>query len=182
MILEVVAAIIVGAFALGVVLEPLLRGSSQGVDLGGDAVDPEDTPRGMALAALKEIEFDRVTGKLSDNDYQSLTTEYTAKALEATRAEEREAVRVSLEEPAGAGTPEAVEALIDAKVLAIRAGSAGASSLPGCPVHGPRPEADAIFCSACGVRLPTGAVCAGCRAPVSPDSHFCEVCGRRVAA
>jgi hypothetical protein len=31
----------------------------------------------MALAALKEIEFDRETGKLSDADYELLKTRYT---------------------------------------------------------------------------------------------------------
>ena len=31
--------------------------------------DLEETPKGIALAALREIEFDRATGKLSDEDY-----------------------------------------------------------------------------------------------------------------
>jgi hypothetical protein len=30
-----------------------------------------------AIDALREIEFDRATGKLSDDDYAALKTEYT---------------------------------------------------------------------------------------------------------
>ncbi len=42
----------------------------------------------MALTALKEIDFDRETGKLSDADYEFLKAKYTAIALEALRAEQ----------------------------------------------------------------------------------------------
>lgn len=186
MIAEVIAAVIVGAVALGLVLEPLLRtpGRSGLAELA-EAGDPEDTPRGMALSALKEIEFDRATGKLSDSDYQMLNTQYTAKALEATREEERETANRApalSERPEVAGSPEAIEAIIAAKVRAIRLGAAQLPGAPVCPTDGPRPEPDAIFCSTCGSRLPTGAACAGCHAPIPTDAHFCEACGRKVAA
>ena len=48
-----------------------------------EPLDPEETPKGVALAALKEIEFDRETGKLSDVDYEFLKSKYTGQALEA---------------------------------------------------------------------------------------------------
>jgi hypothetical protein len=46
-------------------------------------VEPEleDTPRGRALLALKEIDFDRATGKLSEADYLELKARYSARAL-----------------------------------------------------------------------------------------------------
>ena len=53
--------------------------TSPEIDL--EAPDPEETPRGQALLALKEIEFDRATGKLSDNDYAMLRTRYEAAAI-----------------------------------------------------------------------------------------------------
>jgi hypothetical protein len=48
-------------------------------------LDPEDdlSTRAVALRALKEIEFDRATGKLADADYDALKQRYTAEALEA---------------------------------------------------------------------------------------------------
>jgi hypothetical protein len=127
----------------------------------------------VALLALKEIEFDRETGKLSDADYQYLKTKYTAEALEVLRHEE-EAVP---------GVPGDVEALIADRVRTLR--SAAASVPPGTPVCvtcGARPEPDAAYCSTCGGMLPAPAACARCGGPLCPDSRFCEGCGNRVAA
>ena len=39
-----------------------------------------------AVVALREIEFDRATGKLSDTDYAELKSRYTERALAAMRA------------------------------------------------------------------------------------------------
>ena len=55
--------------------------------LPAEPPDLEETPRGVALAALKEIDFDRETGKLSEAHYQFLKTKYTAAALEALRTD-----------------------------------------------------------------------------------------------
>ena len=120
---------------------------------------------------LKEIEFDRETGKLSEEDYRFLKEKYTAEALEALRAEEQ------------AVAPDDVEALIAHRVRALR--SAAASAPPGarvCPACGPRPEPDAAYCSTCGSRLPAAATCSHCGTALSADSRFCEGCGSRVAA
>ena len=47
----------------------------------GPALAPES-----AIDALREIEFDRATGKLSDDDYAALKAEYTRTALVELRA------------------------------------------------------------------------------------------------
>ena len=95
------------------VLYPLLRPNAalgiiprrpKGRDAGSSSVD-----------ALRELEFDRQTGKISDADYGPLKARYTAEAVAVMRAE----------------------------------GSEGRS----CPNCGPRPEADAQFCSRCGASL-----------------------------
>ena len=170
MLAEVVAAALVGMAALWLVLRPLL-GPPRGPDLVQEPIDPEETPRGVALLALKEIEFDRETGKLSDADYRYLKDKYTAEALEAIRNEE------------GAAVPDDVEALIAHRVRALRSAAATAPpDAPACPSCGPRPEPDAVYCSTCGGRLPAPAACANCGAALSPDSRFCEGCGNRVAA
>jgi hypothetical protein len=46
--------------------------------------------RDRALAALKELEFDHRTGKVSDEDYRALVAPLRRRAAEALRALERE--------------------------------------------------------------------------------------------
>ena len=54
---------------------------------GGRARDAT-APSVEAVQALREIEFDRETGKLSDSDYSALKTRYTREAVAAFRDEE----------------------------------------------------------------------------------------------
>lgn len=170
MLAEVVAAALVGLVALWLVLRPLLLPLPPAEEVE-EPVEQEETPKGVALLALKEIEFDREIGKLSEADYQYLKGKYTAEALEALRAEEV------------AGVPDDVEALIAHRVRALRSAAATAPpGTPNCPACGPRPEGDALFCSSCGGGLPPAAACRHCGVKLSPDSRFCEACGNRVAA
>lgn len=138
MLVEAVVATLVGVAALWLVLQPLLR-QARGSPRPLEPLDPEETPKGVALTALKEIDFDRETGKLSEGDYEFLKAKYTAAALEAMR-----------QEPNGT-TGDGIEAMIAAKVRTMR--STGMAAGPQCRVCGPRPEPDAVFCSSCGVRL-----------------------------
>jgi hypothetical protein len=150
--------------ALAYVLYPLVFATA------GPSVRPR--PRATAFAAsgdedavvaLREIEFDRATGKLSDTDYADLKARYTRRALEAMRAEGAT--------PASAPVEDAAEAA----VLAYRA------RLRSCERCGPRPEPDAIYCSNCGAYLDEK--CAGCgRVVEEAGAAFCAGCGRQLAA
>jgi hypothetical protein len=112
-----------------------------------------------AVAALREIEFDRATGKLSDSDYAQLKERYTREALAQMRS---------------TGSPAVVDE-IEAAIRAYRA------QRPACAVHGPRPETDAAFCSECG-RYLAGA-CERCGRQVEEiGARFCSACGHRLAA
>ncbi|HEU5170170.1 MAG TPA: hypothetical protein VFU46_06515 [Gemmatimonadales bacterium] len=135
MLWEAAAAAALGLLVLWIVLQPF--GGAPGRHPAPDEPpDPEETPRGVALAALKEIEFDRAVGKLADADYEELRARYTAEAVAAMRAEDA----------SRAGGD--VEAMIAARARALGAGTAAP-----CAACGPRPEADAVFCSSCGRRL-----------------------------
>lgn len=141
--LEIVAAALVGVALIVLVVAPLVERSAADPAVD-EPEDLEETPHGIALAALKEIEFDRATGKLSDDDYAALKQKYTGEALAALRAADG---------PLGdaADTGPDIEVAIAARAEALRhsAARSGAS----CPVCGPRPEADALYCSSCGSRL-----------------------------
>jgi rRNA maturation endonuclease Nob1 len=173
MLAEAVAAALVGLAVLWLVLQPLISPRPR-APLPIEAPDPEETPKGVALTALREIEFDRETGKLSDGDYQLLKTKYTAAAVEALRAESAQA---------GSGGSDDVEAMIAARVRSLRsAATSTPTDLLRCPTCGPRPESDAVFCSSCGLRLPHPAACTRCGAELPPESRFCTACGTQVAA
>ena len=165
--LEAAAAALVGLAILWFLLQPIVSGQPPEAPIY-EPPEPGETRRGVALAALKEIEFDKETGKLSDTDYEMLRTRYTGEALAALRADEGV--------PGAAGDD--VEAMIAARTRALQAG-AGASAIS-CPSCGLRPEPDAVFCSTCGGRLGTVS-CGGCGAALPPDSRFCEQCGAKVA-
>jgi len=129
-LVEALAATLLGLVVLWLVLRPLVQPGGASDAPVFEPIDPEETPKGIALAALKEIEFDRETGKLSDADYELLKRKYTAAALDAMRNEDE-----------GADAPRAA-----------RSGSAVGSPAT-CSMCGPRPEPDAVFCSSCGRRL-----------------------------
>jgi hypothetical protein len=156
---QVAAALLLAALVLWLVLGPLFRPTAPAAaDPLDDLVDPLETPKGRALAALRELEFDRATGKLSQADYEQLTARYSAEALRLQR--EEDGARPA--RPAAGTGP----------------GSRGRrAETPTCPTCGPRPEADAQFCSACGTRLAADDACGGCGAPLAAGARFCSDCG-----
>lgn len=163
--LEAAAAAMVGVALLLVVLGPLISREAVAPIVDDEPQDLEETRKGIALSALKEIEFDQATGKLSDEDYAMLKGKYTAQALEALRAED--------------GTPaDDLEAVIAARAQVIRGEGQATMACPHC---GPRPESDALFCSTCGAGLGER-TCRHCASTLPPDSRFCDQCGTRVAA
>jgi hypothetical protein len=173
MIIEIVGAVLLGAIVLWLVLEPLYRPGS-GLPEYEEPEDPEESRRGIALLALKEIDFDRATGKLSDTDYEFLKQKYTTEALQAIREEEGGGLATATDR---------VETLVSARLDAIRAEGVGAATASlRCPHCGPRPEHDARFCSDCGRALVDSSLCQVCRSPLDPDSRFCSNCGSKVAA
>jgi rRNA maturation endonuclease Nob1 len=167
MICEAVAAVLLGLAVIWLVLQPLVRPSAPRPAMYIPP-DPEETRRGVALAALREIEFDRETGKLSDADYGYLKARYTTEAVAALRADDAASAAVD----AAAD----IESLIAARTRALT------GIAPSCPACGPRPEPDAIFCSHCGRRIDSLQDCARCGAGVPRDGRFCEQCGTGVAA
>ncbi|MDX2262350.1 MAG: hypothetical protein SFU84_11695 [Gemmatimonadales bacterium] len=131
MIAEVVAAVLVGFALFWLVAQPLVAPGLEAAVVD-EPPDPEETPRGQALLALKEIEFDRATGKLSDEDYTELTERYSRRALEL------------LDAPVTTTAPDPVEALLSRRIV-----SHGSF----CGACGARQHAGGRFCGSCGAAL-----------------------------
>ena len=166
------SALLVGTLlaivALGFVLWPLFDERP--------GVTARRAPRAVggsgAIEALREIEFDRETGKLSDADYAELKAAYTRTALAELRAQDAADARSSGTPAGDAATGE------DAAEAAIRRWRERKTACPAC---GPRPEPDAIYCSSCGHYL--AGQCAHCGAAVEePGAGWCVGCGSRLAA
>ena len=176
---ELVAGLLVALAALGLVLEPLaLAGSKVAADPRGPADDDlaledlteSDSPKVRALLALREIEFDRATGKLAEEDYVRLKARYESHAIAAIREEEQSA-------------REEARPVSDRAEEAIRRARQGGRRI--CPACGPRPEDNAVFCSKCGrslVPAPSGNRCKVCGAALAEGAKFCAECGGAIAA
>lgn len=73
--------------ALSFVLYPLVVSSGDSrLTLDEPVPASGDTRGNTAVDALREIEFDRATGKLSDSDYDSLKASYTQRAVSVMRS------------------------------------------------------------------------------------------------
>jgi hypothetical protein len=159
-VIPLVVGAVLAVIALVVVLYPLFD------DLAPRSRRPRKpegaTPSVEAVQALREIEFDRETGKLSDGDYAALKSRYTREAVAAMRDEETGV--------AGEASDE-----VEAVILQYRRRQLG------CTVCGPRPEPDAMYCSTCGRYL--AASCASCHSPVTEiGARYCGSCGESLAA
>ena len=123
-----------------------------------------------AIVALREIEFDRATGKLSDSDYAELKAAYSARALRELRGSTQgEGASSRMETSDTSGTAEPLDP-IEARVRAFR------MTHRECATCGLRPEQDAIYCSTCGGYLDR--LCPDCSAVVAEaGAAFCSACG-----
>ncbi len=153
--LALIIGIVVALAAVALVLAPIVWPERVRPAV---AVEPDEDPRehrkDLALAALKEIEFDRATGKLDEGDYARMKAAYTAEAVAAIRdadaaaapeaAVPQEPALAAALVPAGAAPgADAAEALIAAKRKAAKSGRK--------------------FCSECGAELEgTGRFCVEC--------------------
>jgi len=149
----ILIGLVVAVAAVLVVLEPILR-PELAATVADDAEPPEDpkeVKKELALAALKEIEFDRATGKLSDTDYRAMLARYTKEAVEALR---------EVEAPAAAGNGNG------------HGGSAPGTAAGDDPVE--RLIAEARKASQ-GKRF-----CTSCGAVLEGSRRFCTECGARI--
>ena len=95
--------------------------------------------RGLAVQGLRELEFDREMGKLSESDYASLHATLEQRALKAMAALER----FRADPARGKGSVRRIES--------ARSAAGAQRDIHFCPQCGARCPADSRFCGECGV-------------------------------
>ncbi len=117
------------AAVAGLILWPLLRPPAPAARERADPAQEAARAKAAAFSALRELEFDFATGKLSPDDYARLRARYEARAVEALHPRSRPA-------------PEA-ETALEQEIRAARARRR-------CPACGQRRPPGARFCPSCG--------------------------------
>ena len=99
----------------------------------------------LVLRSIKELEFDRAMGKLSQKDFDEMAGRLRSRAL---------ALMKQLDAGTG-GYAQTIEKELEARLAAMpHPKSASAEkSTPGCVSCGTANDPDAVFCKRCGARL-----------------------------
>jgi len=141
----VVGVVLLTAAVVFFVLQPILGGRSAPMERGEEEMSETEARRRVTLLALRDVEYDRATGKLDEADYKALRTELSQEALAALRAEdaERRGAR-------GATTTLAASAALEDEIRRVREGLRSGLTCLGC---GHMNVAGSRFCASCGSAL-----------------------------
>ena len=146
-----VAAVLIVAGVALYVAAPLSGGILHRRGSGGANPELErfEHERALAGQGLRELEFDREMGKLTEADYQGLRTDLENRALAAMNAIEK--VREKLGQTSRDGRRTRGRATLR-RQRAVKAGAAqtGARRINFCPQCGSPASADHNFCGQCG--------------------------------
>lgn len=111
--------------------------------LGGRTRAALEREKALALRSLKELEFDKAMGKVSEKDFSEMSARLRARAT-----------RLMVQLDAGTGYREAIEKEIERRVGPATMDSA-TPPMVNCRHCGAKNEADARFCKRCGSSLET---------------------------
>lgn len=149
--MDLMLQILLGLVAVGIAGYPLAREQWFDDDEEEElSAETEDLVRRKesAYAALKELEFDYRTGKLSDLDYRELEAKYKDEAFDALEELDGETVESHPKEAAGVDQARRGAGVDDETERPRTPKRAGKAEL--CPQCSIPVRADQRFCSDCG--------------------------------
>jgi hypothetical protein len=103
------------------------------------------------LMALRDLEAERESGKLSGEDFRQLNEQYRVRAREVLR--ELDALLSPHRQDAKALLDAAVSGKLESTLAPVTTQSAQGAAAPGCNACGAGNDVDAVFCKKCGARL-----------------------------
>lgn len=155
-VLQIVLMLASAVVALAVLntVRPLLgaKEESDGA-VGGRTHAALEREKTLTMRAIKELEFDRAMGKLSDSDFAEMSSRLRARAGRLMRqldlgSEYRDQIERDLEAKlASSAAGDARQAVASRQAVPS---AVGAHACPACETAN---DADARFCKSCGARL-----------------------------
>lgn len=145
----VIGAVLLVAAVVVYLVQPMASGLHASLSREEDEPTELESRRRVALLALRDVEYDRATGKLGQEDYRALRRELSAEALDVLATVEAE---ISLGADASP---------LEQEIARLRGGFESGSTCGAC---GSANEAASRFCAYCGSPLRTAA-----RGGASPD-------------
>lgn len=158
--LIVIAVVVIVAYPLFKPLAVLRPESSHPV------LEELVSQRDAMYAAIKDLENEYATGKLSETDYRSLRAKYEAKAVALLQDLDRVVATLPRAE---------ADDVIEREVARWRRGATKESTRT-CPQCSAPYAAEDVFCTKCGAAL-RGARCPTCGMRAAVGDKFCRQCG-----
>ncbi|HEY2408919.1 MAG TPA: zinc ribbon domain-containing protein [Polyangiaceae bacterium] len=162
----------------------------EALSLGARSVEEEQ--KRAVLRALKDLEYERSVGKISEQDYATFTARYRAEAkqliqvldenLGAARKQVEDELARRLSADDASKREQASKGLVTAPAELAPAAKASVT-LRACAKCETDNELDARFCKKCGMSLAAEGerLCPACPARFAKDLGACPDCGRTVA-
>ncbi|MCX7670504.1 MAG: zinc ribbon domain-containing protein [Anaerolineae bacterium] len=177
----IILTIIIVAAALALVAYPIIARSRAAQPAAASSAGEELAEllarRDATLQALRDLNFDRQVGKVTDEDFAVFEANLKAAAA---------GVLAALDAWEAAADRE-LDAVLERAVAARRAALTSGRTCPAC---GRPAAAEDKFCAGCGAALPAremkpapaaGPTCPKCGRPVGPTDRFCGGCGAALA-
>lgn len=143
--------------------------------------------REQLLTALRDLDFDHATGKITDDDYVPQRAQLMAQgAAVLKQLDEMRPLAAPGADTSEAATEWSMDDFIESEIAARRQTSPANAPNPAaeitagaCPHCGVATRAGDRFCPKCGTTL--SIVCRDCGHTLQPNDRFCPRCGVRQA-
>lgn len=165
------------AAILWLLIDPFRRGAREAVWLDSrsrtHALRDLREEKARLLVALRELDFDYETAKLSATDYKTLRAKYEARAVEVLK-------ELETTEEKWQSVQEEIDRRLAEKLgpsLSVAHATEGIGTCPTCQANAGAADR---FCGTCGGALES--ICSSCGATLTPGQRFCGHCGGQAKA